>query len=510
MVVGSNTTEGHPISALHIKQACRRGAKLIVIDPRKIPLANSADLFLQIKPGANAALFNSMLQVIIEQNLADSEFINSRTEGWDNAVSTALSQSLETAEHITNVPAELISQAAKLYAGSSRAIIVGGLGVDEHEYGTDSLLCLVNLALATGNIGRPGTGVFVLRGQNNVQGACDMGCLPNVLPGYQSVKDPFIRKNFSERWGNDIPDWPGKNSVQMMDSAIEGSIKALYIWGEDPAQTHGNSKNIHQALGALDFLVYQDIFFTKTAAFADVVLPASSFAEKTGTFTNTERRVRLLRQAVEPVGSSRPDWQIFNKLSKLLGLGSSFKNTSEIYDEISGLCYYFRGISHKRLGANGLQWPCINQTHPGTERLYTNSFPSGTAKFSAIPYKEPTEHVDDEYPLILITGRRLAHFNNSAQTRRSDAADRTFESLDMHPEDMSRHGLVDRQLVEVSSRRATITMRLAAEEMMKPGTLFAAFHDPDTPVNMLIGGPRDTNTDTYSYKYCAVRVTSQI
>ncbi|NTU42350.1 MAG: molybdopterin-dependent oxidoreductase, partial [Nitrospirales bacterium] len=305
LVVGSNTTEAHPISSLHIKWAHTKGSRLIVIDPRKIPLAQEADLHLQLRPGTNAALLNGMMRVIIEEGLYYREFVGEFTEGWEKVVETALAFSLDEVAAITGVPKELIVRAARIYGSSRRSMIISGLGVDEHEYGTEGMLCLNNLALATGNVGKPGNGIFCLRGQNNVQGSCDMGCLPGVLPGYQPVTDKEARERFSEKWGAAIPAWIGKNSPQMMVAAREGSLKALYIWGEDPMHTHGDTENIRKALSSLDFLVYQDIFFTKTAELAHVVLPASSFAEKDGTFTNTERRVRLLRKAIEPVGSSR-------------------------------------------------------------------------------------------------------------------------------------------------------------------------------------------------------------
>ena len=351
---------------------------MIVIDPRKIALVDDADLHLQLRPGTNVALFNALFRVIEEEDLCYQEFIKSRTVGFEQATQAAFSLSLAEAEQITGVPRENIEKAARMYGSSKRAMIVSGLGVDEHEYGTEGMLALINLAIATGNIGVPGAGILCLRGQNNVQGACDMGCYPYVLPGYQHVTDPDARRKFSERWGADIPDKVGLTSTKMMESAREGGIKALYIWGEDPAHTHGDTLNIRKSLASLDFLVYQDLFLTETSKYAHVVLPAVSFAEKEGTFTNTERRVRLVRQAVPPVGSARPDWQIFQDLSNAMGLTTQFDNSAEIYDEMASLTYYFSGISHRRLGAGGIQWPCTNNTHPGTERLYINKmFPRG-------------------------------------------------------------------------------------------------------------------------------------
>jgi formate dehydrogenase alpha subunit len=506
-VVGSNTTEAHPIASLHIKWARSRGARVIVIDPRRIALVDEADLHLQLRPGTNAALFNALFRVIEEEDLCYREFVESRTEGFGHAAQTAFSLSLEEAEQITGVPREAIEKAARMYGSSKRAMIVSGLGVDEHEYGTEGMLALINLALATGNIGVPGAGVLCLRGQNNVQGACDMGCYPYVLPGYQHVTDPEARRKFSERWGASLPDKVGLTSSKMMESARQGGIRALYIWGEDPAHTHGDTLNIRKALESLEFLVYQDLFLTETAKYAHVVLPAVSFAEKDGTFTNTERRVRLVRQAVPPVGLAKADWEIFQLLSNRMGIRSDFTNTAEIYDEMASLTYYFRGISHHRLGGAGIQWPCTNDIHIGTERLYVNkSFPLGRARFHAIPYREPSEKVTDEFPLVLMTGRRLYHFNNAAQTRRTPTGVEKMECLDMNPKDMERLSIKDGQRVRVTSRRGSLVMPVRADASILEGTSFASFHDTSYLINILTGGARDTHTDTYSYKYTAINV----
>jgi predicted molibdopterin-dependent oxidoreductase YjgC len=506
-VVGSNTTESHPIASLHIKWAKSAGGRLIVIDPRRIPLVDEADLHLQLRPDALIALLNGILRIIIEEGLFYNEFIEKHTRDWDKAKEAAFSLTTEDVEMITGVPRELIIKAARMYGSSRRAIIVSGLGVDEHEHGTEGMLALINLALATGNIGNPGTGVLCLRGQNNVQGACDMGCYPNVLPGYQHVTDAEARRKFSERWGARIPKEVGLNSARMMEAAREGRMKALYIWGEDPAQTHGDTLNIRKSLQSLEFLVYEDLFLTETARYAHVVLPAASFAEKEGTFTNTERRVRLLRKAIAPVGFSKTDGEIFIELSNAFGLRTSFKNQAEIYDEMASLTYYFRGISHKRLGTNGLQWPCTNESHPGTERLYMNNiFPPGKATFHAVPHREPSERLTEEYPLVLITGRRLYNFNNSSQTRRTETAAGTVEWLDMNPGDIERFNFTNGQKVRLSSRRGSIVIPVRSDSAILEGTVFASFHDPAYLINILTGGPRDRYTDAYSYKFTAVSV----
>lgn len=508
LVVGSDTTEAHPIVGLHVKWAQSRGAKLVVIDPKRIPLVKQADLHLQIRPGTNAAIINAIMKVIIEERLHNMDFINSKTEGYDSLMAILSNYDLRDAEAVTGVPRDLIVQAARYYGQSKRSIIMSGLGVDEHEYGTEGMFVLINLALLTGNIGIPGTGIFCLRGQNNVQGSSDMGCLPHVLPGYQPVTDEEVIGRFSKEWGRPLPNWVGKKSTQMMEGAIGGQVKALYIWGEDPAQTHGDTNNIKKALSSLDFLVYQDMFMTETAKFAHVVLPVASFAEKCGTYTNTERRVRLLRTAIEPKAGIKADWEIFSELSSRFGLVSEFEVPSEVYAEMAKLTTYFKGISHRRLGSKGLQWPCYDPLHPGTERLYVDGFPKGRAKFHPITYKVPSEIVNDQYPLVLITGRRLYHFNNAAQTRHTQTTLTATEYLDINPADLEKFGFSDGELIRLISRRGEINITLRQDEDIQKGTVFTTFHIPEIPVNVLIGGHRDTYTDTYSYKFTAVRIAS--
>jgi formate dehydrogenase alpha subunit len=507
LVVGSNTTEAHPISSLHVKWAHHtKGAKLIVVDPRRIPLVDDITLHLQLKPGTNSAVLNGMLRVIIEENLINEDFISQFTTGWEETKKAALSLTLDEIEQISDVPKEVIREAALIYGRSNHALIISGLGVDEHEYGTEGMLALINLSLATGNIGRPGSGVLCLRGQNNVQGSCDMGCLPDVLPGYQPITDDKVRDKFSQLWGKTIPEWVGKKSTQMMDEACEGKMKALYIWGEDPGQTHGNVHHITEALKNLEFLVYQDMFHTQTSVHADVVLPVSSFAEKGGTYTNTERRIRLLREAIVPVGSTKPDWDIFQRLSNRMGFESHFTSPAEIYNEMASATPHFSGISHKRLGYNGLQWPCTNSLHPGSERLYTDGFPRGKAAFSAVPYREPSEKVTDEYPFILTTGRRLYHFNNAAQTKRTSTGSGKTEALEINPKDRGKLNLKPEQKVRVSSPRGEVILPLKDDTAVKEGIVFTSFHYSNALINILTGGPRDTLTETYSYKYIPVKI----
>ncbi|KJR41416.1 formate dehydrogenase subunit alpha [Candidatus Magnetoovum chiemensis] len=508
LVVGSNMTEAHPIVGLHVKWAHARGARLIVVDPRAVTLTKEAELHLQLAPGTNVAVINGMLKVIIEEQLYNKAFIEEHTTGWDELCKLISEVSLDDVVDTTGVPKNDIIKAARYYASSKRAIILSGLGVDEHQYGTEGMFALINLSLATGNIGYPGTGVFCLRGQNNVQGSSDMGCLPHVFPSSQPVTDEAARNKFAKAWNKEgkLPDWIGKKSTQMMDSAVDGQMKALYIWGEDPAQTHGNLHNIRNALSNLEFLVYQDMFMTETARFADVILPVSSFAEKDGTFTNTERRVRLLNKASEPLEGTKPDWVIFKELSNRFGLETNFNDTAAIYDEMASLSTYFQGISHKRLGSKGLQWPCTDSQHPGSERLYVNGFPKGKAKFYAIPYRQQSEFISDKYPFILITGRRLYHFNNAAQTINTQTTTEKEEFLCINPNDMKRLKLTNGQKVRLISRRGEVIITVRGNEAMLEATVFTAFHHKEVLINYLIGGPRDTYTDTYNYKSTPVRI----
>ncbi len=506
LVVGSNTTEAHPIAGLHVKWAHARGARLIVVDPREIPLVNEAEMHLQIMPSTNIALINGFLKVIVDEELYDKDFIEKNTEGWDKLNSIIKNVYLEEVSDITNVPVEQIVKAARYYASSKRSMIISGLGVDEHEYGTEGMFALINLALSTGNIGKPGTGVFCLRGQNNVQGSSDMGCLPHLLPGTQSVTDRAVRDKFAAKWGKPVPEWVGLKSTQMMDAAIAGDIKALYIWGEDPAQTHGNTTNIRNALSSLEFLVYQDMFMSETAKFAHVILPVASFVEKSGTYTNTERRVRLLNQALSPLNGVKADWQIFSELSEKFAVPSPFNSPADIYDEMALLTYYFKGISHKRLGSAGIQWPCPDAKHPGTERLYVDGFPKGKAKFYPVYYREQTEKLSEDYPFMLVTGRRLYHFNNSAQTKHTETTLEKENFLDINPQDAKKLALTDGQTVRLISKFGQLDIKLREHEGIMEGTLFTSFHYTESLVNVLTGGARDTYTDTYNYKAIPVRI----
>ncbi len=509
MVFGANTTEAHPIVALKIMEAASRGAKLIVVDPRQTDLARRADLWLRVKPGGNIPLVNGMLHVILKDGLYDEEFISQRTEGFDGLKKYILEEfPLDRVETITQVPREKIIEAARLFATAERSMILYGLGVAEHKGGTEGVIALADLVLATGQVGREGAGINPLRGQHNVQGACDMGCLPYVLPGYQSPDDPVARKAFEQVWGVAPPQEKGLTEPQMYQAALRGELKGLYVIGYDPAQTGANAGCIREALKSLKLLIVQDIFLSETAKLAHVVLPGACVFEKDGTYTSGERRVRRFFKAVDPPGEAMPDWQIVCRLAQAMGFSMSYNHPGEIMDEISRLAPPFRGISYKTLGPSGLCWPCPEPGHPGIARMHTEKFPRGRAKFVPANYVPPEELPDKDYPLILITGRRLVHFNNGSMTRRAQGFEviGPEELLEIHPEDAKALGIANGQIVWVSSRRGRIKVRARITDKSQPGWVFMAFHHPETPVNLLTSPGVDTKAMTPEYKVCAVRI----
>ncbi len=509
MVFGANSTEAHPIIGLKIMEAAQAGAKLIVVDPRLTDLARRADLWLPLKPGTNVPLINGMLHVIFKENLYDEDFIAERTEGFEGLKKYILEEfPLDRVEAITRVPKEKIIEAAKLFATAERSMILYGLGVAEHKGGTEGVIALADLVLATGQVGREGAGINPLRGQHNVQGACDMGCLPYVLPGYQSPADPVAIKKFEELWGVAPPTEKGLMEPQMYQAALKGDLKALYIIGYDPAQTGGNAGCIREALKSLKLLIVQDIFLSETAKLAHVVLPGACVFEKEGTYTNGERRVRRFFKAVDPPGEALPDWQIVCRLAQAMGYPMKYDHPGQIMDEISRLAPPFKGISYQTLGPEGLHWPCPEPGRPGIARMHTESFPRGRAKFVPANYVPSEELPDRDYPFILITGRRLVHFNNGSMTRRAEGFEiiGPEELLEMNPQDAQALGIRDGQMVRVSSRRGKIKVRVKVTDKSQPGCVFMAFHHPETPVNLLTSPGVDTKTMTPEYKVCAVRV----
>lgn len=508
-VFGSNTTEGHPVVSFEINRAVRNGTRLIVADPRRIELVDMANHWLALKSGGNIALLNAMANVIVQERLFNRAFVEERAEGFAAFCDWIARFTPESVEGITGIAPDSVRIAARLYAKAERAMIIYGLGVTEHRNGTENAMAIANLALLCGQIGRRSTGIMALRGQNNVQGATDMGPLPATLPGYQPVNNPSIRQKFEQAWSIALPTEPGLKSVEMLDAAKNGALKALFILGEDPAHTQPNCTHVREALSALDFLVVCDIFPTETSRFAHVILPGASFAEKDGTFTNGERRIQRIRQAIDPLGGMA-EWQMICELSRRMGYSMQYRHPSEVMDEIASLVPIYGGISYDRLGTGGIQWPCPTRDHPGTETLYEEVFsrPSGKALFVELDPKPAGEQPDTDYPFVLITGRRRQHYNNGSMTRRIPEIMELWpeELLEMHPDDADRLGLSDSGRVRVSSRRGSIEVRLQITERSPQGSVFLAFHHLDAMTNLLTSEHRDPVTGTPEYKACAVSV----
>ena len=510
-VIGSNTTEAHPIIAMEMKRAVRRGAKLFVADPRAIWLSEVADKHLQLAPGTDVALLNAMTHVIITEGLADQGFIAKHTEGYEELVTATAETTPEWAEGITGVPAADIREVARLYATTRKAGIYYTLGITEHTHGTDNVYCLANLVLLTGHLGVPSAGMNPLRGQNNVQGANDAGATPVFYPGYQRVEDPVARQKFEAAWGVPLSPDPGLNLNVMMKAMAKGEIKGMYVMGEDIVLSEPNASRIEEGLNAIEFLVVQDIFLNETTRFANVVLPAACFAEKDGVFTNSDRRVQRVRQAVSPPGEARADWQILCEVARACGYPMpDYADPGEVYAEMAGLCTNFAGISHERLDREvaGLQWPCPDDNHPGTPTLHGDGPMRGKAPFQATFYRPSEELPDDEYPLLLSTGRTLYHYNAATQTRRSSGAiARQPENfIEMHRRDARKRGFADGELVKVVSRRGEVSARINVSPRMRPGCVWMPLHFGDANTNYLTNDAGDPTTQTAEYKVCAVRV----
>jgi len=509
LIIGSNTTEGHPIVSLHVKKALSKGAKLIVADPRKIELAQRSDIWLDQKPGTNIALLNGLVHIIIKEGWENKEFISKRTEGFKELKEKVLEYDPATVEKITGVKQDKLREAARIYAKSKKSMILYGLGVSEHRTGTEGAIAIANLALVTGQIGRGSTGVNTLRGQNNVQGASDLGPYPHLLAGYQSLTDPAVRAKFEKVWGTPIPPEPGLKFPQMLDAAMNHKLKGLYILGGDQAHTDPNISKVWKALGSLEFLVVQDIFHTETTKFADVILPGASYAEKDGTFTNGERRVQRIRKAVEPV-AGMADWEVICKLANKMGYPMQYEHPSEIMDEIASLVPAYGGISYERLEKESLQWPCPTKDHPGTSIMYTDTFarPGGLAMFVPLDHKGPGEETDSEYPYHLITGRVREHYNNGSMTRRSPGIKELVpeELIEICPSDAKKLNIEDGDFVKVSSRRGKVKVKARVTDRSPKGVVFMAFHHQKVLTNVLTSEHRDPYTETPEYKAAAVKI----
>ena len=511
LIIGSNTSEAHPIGALHIKQALRRGADLIVADPREIDMARRARLHLRLRPGTNVALLNGLMHVIVEDGLADEEFIAERTEGYEALRDMLVAYTPELVEETTGVPAEQIRSAARLFAAAERAAIVYSMGITQHSHGTEHVIAVSNLAMLTGNLGKRGAGVNPLRGQNNVQGACDVGALPTDYSGYQKVADEAARAKMSAAWNTDLPDAPGLAVTETIDAMIDGRVKALIVMGENPMLSDPDITHVEQGLRNLELLVAQDIFLSETAKLADVVLPAASFAEKDGTFTNTERKVQLLRKAVQAPGEARPDWQIIVDLAARMGVDWSYGCTSDIMEEIAAVTPSYGGIAHARIEAEGgLCWPCPTSEHPGTPILHIGSFTRGRGRFFPITYQVPAEEIDADYPLVLTTGRLLEHYHTGTMTRRSDGLNELVPGgfVEVNPADAQRLGIADGRPVTVTTRRGSITTPAWVTTRVAEGVVFVPFHFWEAPANRLTNPARDPQAKIPEFKVCACSVSA--
>lgn len=515
VVIGANPTDGHPVFGSLLKRRLREGARLIVIDPRAIDLVRTPHVaaahHLALRPGTNVAMINALAHVIVSEGLVDADFVASRCEpeafaAWRNFVLQP-ENSPEVVAGITGVPAEAIRAAARLYAAAGNGAIYYGLGVTEHSQGSTMVMGIANLAMATGNIGRPGVGVNPLRGQNNVQGSCDMGSFPHELPGYRPVSDPATRAVFEARWGVALDPEPGYRIPNMFSAALSGSYKGMYVQGEDIAQSDPNTSHVEAALRQLECLVVQDIFFNETAKFAHVFLPGASFLEKDGTFTNAERRISRVRKVMEPLGG-KADWEATQALSCALGVPMNYRHPSEIMDEIAALTPGFAGVSYALLDeAGSLQWPCNAAAPGGTPIMHADAFTRGLGRFVVTEYVPTTEKVTRRYPLILTTGRILSQYNVGAQTRRTaNTVWHDEDRLEIHPLDAADRGIADGDWVLIASRAGDTRLRARVSERMQPGVVYTTFHFPGSGANVITTDNSDWATNCPEYKVTAVQV----
>jgi len=511
LVIGSNTTEQHPLIGTRIINAIERsGAKLILIDPREIPLAPFAKLHLKQNFGTDVAMLNGLMNIIISEDLYDKPFVEARTEGFDELKALVARYTPKVVEQITGIRSSELYRAAVMYAQAERAMIVYAMGITQHITGTDNVKTLANLSMLTGHVGRASNGVNPLRGQNNVQGACDMGGLPVVFSGYQRVNDPATVKKFEDAWGvSGLDTKPGLTITGMMDAAHKGALKALYVMGENPLLSDPDTTHVEHALSNLDFLVVQDIFLTDTAALADVVLPAASFAEKDGTYSNTERRVQLARKAVSPPGQARADWEIISEMLSRCGLKADYQGPSDIMAEINALTPSYAGITYERLARGyGLQWPCPNTEHPGTVFLHKDQFTKGKGSFLPCEYKPAAEMTDEEYDFTLTTGRIYYQYHTGTMSRRIAVLEREAPEarVEIHPEDAKKFGIRTNDMVELESRRGSVKIKAEVTARVPRRVLFTTFHFREAQVNKLTNPAFDPVAEIPELKGCSVKI----
>jgi formate dehydrogenase major subunit/formate dehydrogenase alpha subunit len=509
LVSGSNTNECHPVIADVVRRAVqRRGARLIVVEPRRIALAHEAHLFLQPKPGTDVAWLNGMMHVIWKEGLWKKDFVEERTEQFEAFLAVIREYTPERVERITGIPSEQLIRAARMYGSASKAAFLYAMGLTQHISGTDNVKSVANLAMLTGNVGLRGGGVNPLRGQNNVQGACDMGGLPEVFTGYQRVTDPAIRAKFEQAWNATLSPNAGWYLTQAPEQIADGKLHGLYIMGENPLMSDADVEHLKRAFGKLSLLIVQDIFLTETARMAHVVFPSASFAEKEGTFTNTERRVQRVRKAVESPGQALDDWRIIAGLSTALGYPMAYASAREIFDELASLTPAYAGMSYKRLESGGLQWPCPTPDHPGTPVLHMHRFSRGRGLFHAVEYVPAAESPDGEYPFMLTTGRYYVHYHTGTMTRRSKGLDMLCPEgfVEMHPRDVERLALSDGERVRLRSRRGEIQIRVQRTDRCPAGVVFVPFHFHEAMANRLTNPALDPTAKTPEFKVCAVAV----
>jgi predicted molibdopterin-dependent oxidoreductase YjgC len=506
-MIGSNPDTSHPTIGLRIHQSVDRGAKLVVVDPRKTKLAERAHLWLRIQPGTDVALLNGLMHIILKEDLWDKDFVAQRTEDFEELKELIEKYPPDLVSEITGISVEQMHQAARMYAAPGRHAFYHGMGITHYTTGTDRVKAIANMAMLCGKVGVEGGGCNPLRGQNNVQGACDMGALFNTLPGYGGLSNEELFDRYEQRWGVKMPRQPGKPATEVWDNIMKGAIRGLYVFGEDPALADANIGHVHQALRELDLLIVQDIFLTETAKEAHVVLPAACFAEKEGTFTCTERRVQRVRKAVEPPGQAKPDWLIFVELAARMGYDMGCSSPEEIFNEICDLLPQYRGLSYARLEKEGLQWPVPDSDHPGTPVLHTKTFTRGKGLFVPEDYIPPKEPTDAEYPLLFTTGRHYARYNFSSMSGKTvEIDDIAPECLaEVNPVDAERLGMQEGDMLRLTSRRGSVLIRGTITERSQVGTIFTTYNYAETPVNFLTLDALDRLSRTPEYKLCAIK-----
>ncbi len=507
-VIGSNTSEAHPLIAHRVFRAKLKGAKLIVVDPRRTQVSLGADIHMRLNFGTDVVLINAIMHEIIRNNWHNAKFVEERTEGFEGLKAKVEAYPPEKAYEICGISPEVITEVARLYATSEPSSILYTLGITEHSHGVDNVKSLANLAMLTGQIGKPSSGVNPLRGQNNVQGACDMGALPNVYPGYQVVTDEAVREKFQNAWGATLSNQVGYTIPEMIDRLVDGSVKGMFIVGENSVASDPNTHHITHALKSAEFLVVEDIFLTETAELAHVVLPAACWAEKEGTFTNTERKVQRVRKAVEPPEGAKPDWMILTEIGSRLGVNMPFSSAKEVFEEMSSLTPSYHGISYERIDARETQWPCPNAEHPGTKFLHQGKFTRGLGFFTPLDYRPSEELPDEEYPYVLTTGRRYAHYHTRTMTGRCPSLHKEFPRpiTQVNYRDAEKLGLKEGDQLKVTSRRGEVITLARPGDIVPEGAIFMDFHFWESNSNVLLGTSLDPISRTPDYKVCAVRL----